>query len=87
VRLRDVENPLLIVIKHAHLHWMEVIGLWEVAHDTGNMSKHIESLVIMARQEFSFSCLSVGIAECSILVAIPLGALLVRRNIITKFVR
>jgi hypothetical protein len=48
VRLHEVENPLLEVVKHADLHCMEVIGLWEVAHNTGNMSKHIESWVDMA---------------------------------------
>ena len=45
----EVENPLLEVIKHADLHCMEEVGLREVAHDTGNMSKHIKSSVNMAR--------------------------------------
>jgi hypothetical protein len=52
VRLHEVENPLLEVIKHADLHCMEEVGLREVAHDTGNMSKLIESSVNMARREF-----------------------------------
>jgi len=63
VRLHEVENSLLEVIKHADLHCMEEVGLWEVAHDTGNMSKHIESSVNMVRHEFGIGCLSVGIAE------------------------
>ena len=45
---------------------MEEVGLREVTHDTGNMSKHVESLVDMAGQEFSIGCLRVGIAERSI---------------------
>jgi len=49
VRLHDVENPLLEVVKHADLHCMEEIGLREVAHNTGNVSKHVESSVNMAR--------------------------------------
>jgi len=63
VSLQEVENPLLEVVKHADLHGMEEVGLREVAHHTGNMSKHIESSVITARQEFGIGCLSVGIAE------------------------
>jgi len=66
VRLHQVENPLLEVIKHADLHCMEEVGLREVAHDTGNMSKHVESSVNMARREFGIGCLGVGIAERSI---------------------
>jgi len=66
VRLHEVENPLLEVIKHANLHCMEEVGLWEVAHHTGNMSKHVESSVNMARREFGISCHVVGIAERSI---------------------
>ena len=64
--LHEVENPLLEVVKHADLHCMEEVGLWEVAHNTGNMSKHVESSVDMARQEFGIGCLGVGIAEHSI---------------------
>jgi len=63
VRLHEVENPLLEVIKHADLHCMEEVGLREVAHDTGTMSKHVESSVNMARREFGISSLAVGIAE------------------------
>jgi hypothetical protein len=65
---------------------MEEVGLREVAHDTGNKSKHIESLVNMVRREFGIGCLRVGIAERSILVVIPPGGLLVRRDTISKFV-
>jgi hypothetical protein len=82
-----VENRLLEEeVKHADLHCMEEVGRREVAHDTGNMSKHIESWVDMARREFGIGCLSVDIAERSIQVAIPPGVLLVRRDIICKFV-
>jgi len=66
VRLHAVENPLLGVVKHADLHCMEEIGLRDVAHDTGNMSKHVESSVDMARREFGIGCIGVGIAERSI---------------------
>jgi hypothetical protein len=45
---------------------MEEVGLREVAHDTGNMSKHVEFSVNMARREFGIGCLGVGIAERSI---------------------
>jgi hypothetical protein len=57
----------------------------EVTDETGNMSKHVESSVDMARREFGIGCLRVGIAERSISVVIPPGVLLVRRNIISKF--
>jgi len=85
VRLYEVETPLLEVIKHADLHCMEVVGLWEVTHDTGNISKHVRSSVNMARQEFGIGSLGVGIAERSIQVVIPPGVLLVSRGIISKF--
>jgi len=48
VRFHEVENPLLEVVKHADLHCMEEVGLGEVAYNTGNMSKHVESSVNMA---------------------------------------
>jgi len=48
VHLHEVENPLLEVVKHADLHCMEEVGLREVTHDTGNMSKQVESSVNMA---------------------------------------
>jgi len=43
-----VENPLVEVVKHAILHCMEEVGLLEVAHVIGNMSKHVEFSVNMA---------------------------------------
>jgi hypothetical protein len=61
-----VENPLLEVVKHADLHCMEEVGFREIAHNTWNMSKHFESWVNMARQEFSIRFLGVGIAERSV---------------------
>jgi hypothetical protein len=42
--------------------------------------------VNIARREFGIGRLRVGIAECSIQVVIPLVVLLVRRDIISKFV-
>jgi len=64
--LHEVENPLLEAIKHADLHCMEEVGLRENAHNTGNMSKQVESSVNMARREFGIGCIGVGIAEHSI---------------------
>ena len=46
--LHEVKNPQLEVVMYADLHCMKEVGLREVAHDTGNMSKHIESYLIMA---------------------------------------
>jgi len=79
-----VENPRLEVVKHADLHCREEVGLQEVSHDTGNMSKHDEVWLNMARSQFGFSCLGVGICEQLIQVAIPPLVLLVRRDIISK---
>jgi len=45
---------------------MEEVGLREVAHDTGQMSKHVECWVNMAPREFGIGCLGVGIPERSI---------------------
>jgi hypothetical protein len=86
MRLHEVENPLPEVVKHADLHCLEEVGLREIAHNTGNMLKHIESSVNMMRREFGIGCLGVGMAERSIYVVIPPGVLLVRRHIISKFV-
>jgi hypothetical protein len=61
-----VENSVLLVIKHADLHRMEEVWLREIAHNTENMSKHVETLVNMARQEFGIGYRGVGIAELSI---------------------
>ena len=66
MRLHEVENPLLQVVKHADQHCMEQVRLREVAHDTRNMLKHFESSVKMARQEFCIGCLGIRIGECSI---------------------
>jgi hypothetical protein len=66
VRLLEVEIPLREVVKHADLHCMEEVGLREVAHDSGNKSKCVESSVELAQREFGISCLCVGIAERSI---------------------
>jgi len=86
VHLHEVYNPLREVLKHADLHCMEEVGLREVAHDTGNMSKHVQSSLGIARQEFGIGCHGVGIAERSIYPEIPPEGLLVRRDIISKFV-
>jgi len=61
-----VQNPLLKVVKHADVHGMEEVGLREVAQNTGNISKHVELPVSMARQIFGIGCPGVGIAERSI---------------------
>jgi len=45
VRLHEVEITLLDVVKHADLHCMEEVGLREVAHNTGNKLKQVESSV------------------------------------------
>jgi hypothetical protein len=66
VRLHEVENPQLQVVKHADLQCIEEVGLKEVAHNTGNLSNQVESSVNMVQPEFSISYLGVGIAECSI---------------------
>ena len=66
MHLHEVENPLLKVVKHADLHCMEEVGLREVAHNTGNMSKQVESSANMVRREFGICCLGAGIAERSI---------------------
>jgi hypothetical protein len=47
--LYEVENPLLEVVKHADLHCVEEVGLREVTHNTGNMSKHVEFSVNMTQ--------------------------------------
>jgi len=65
VRLHEVENPLLEVVKHADQHCMEEGGLQEVAHDTCNMPTNVESSVNMAQSEFGIGRLGVGIVDCS----------------------
>jgi len=54
------------VVKHADLHCMEEVGHWEVTHHKGNMSKHAESWVKMARRASGIGCFGVGIAGHSI---------------------
>jgi len=49
VLLREVENPLLEVVKHADLQCMEEVRLRKVAHNSANMSEHVESSVNKAR--------------------------------------
>jgi hypothetical protein len=61
-----VGNPLLVVFQHADLHCVEEFGLWVGAHNTGNMSKHVQSTVNMPRREFGIGCLGVGITQHSI---------------------
>ena len=84
--LHEVQHTLLEVVKYGDLHCMEEVRLREVAQDTGNMSKHVESSVITAQREFGIGCHGVGIAERSVSVVIPPGVLLVRRDIISNFV-
>jgi len=86
VRLHEVENPLLELVQHADLHCIEEVGLREVPHNTGNVSKQVESSLNMARPQFSIGCLGVGIPQRSIWVVIPPGVNLVRMHIISKFV-
>jgi hypothetical protein len=63
VRLHETQNPLLEVVKHADLNCMEEVRLREVAHDTGDVSKHIESSVNMVGREVGIGCLAVGIND------------------------
>jgi hypothetical protein len=65
---------------------MQEVRLPEVVLNTGNLPKHIQSSVNMARREFVIGCFDVGIAERSTYVVIPLWVLLVRRDIISKFI-
>ena len=61
-----VVNQLLKVVKHSDLHCMEEVGLREVAHKTGNVLKHVESSVNMARNEFGIHCVGDGMTEGAI---------------------
>jgi hypothetical protein len=65
---------------------MEEVRLREIAHITGNMSKHVQSWVDMAHREFGIRWLRVGIAERSILGVITPGVFRVRMHIILKLV-
>jgi hypothetical protein len=66
VSQREVDYPLLEVVKHADLQCTEGVLLLGVTQDIGNMSTQVEFSVNMVRQEFGISCLAVGIAERSI---------------------
>jgi hypothetical protein len=66
VRLHEVENLILEVVKHANLHCIEEVGLREITENSGNLSKHVESSVNMAGRDFGIHCPGVGIAELSI---------------------
>jgi len=61
-----VETPLLEVVKHADLHYIEEVSLREFAHDTGDMSKPVEFSVNMVYPEFGIGYFGIGIAEHSI---------------------
>jgi hypothetical protein len=43
--LREVEDPLMGVVKHVELHYMEGVRHGKVAHDVRHTSKHVQSLV------------------------------------------
>ena len=81
-----MENSLLEVVKHADLHCMEEVRLREVAHNISNMSKPGEFPVNVVRRDLGIGCLSVGFAERSITLVIPLGVLPVSREMISRFV-
>jgi hypothetical protein len=66
VLLHEVENPHLEAVKHADVHCMKEVGLQEVAHDTGNWLKQLESSVGMARRVLGIGCICVDITEHSI---------------------
>jgi len=66
VHLHAVENPLLEVVKHADLHCIKDVRLHEGSHNTWNISKHVESLVNMAQQEFGIGCVGAGSVQLSI---------------------
>jgi hypothetical protein len=49
MHLPEVENLLLEGVKHADLHCMDEVGVWEVTYDTGNMLINAESTVNMVQ--------------------------------------
>jgi hypothetical protein len=65
LHLHEGDNLPLEVVKHADLHWMKEVSLKEVAHNSGKMSRHVETSVNMAQREISFGHIGVGIVECS----------------------
>ena len=50
MHLHKVKNPLLEVITHADQQCIEEVKLRGVAHNTGNMLKHVESSVNVAQR-------------------------------------
>jgi len=64
--LHEVENPLLEAVEHAEMHWIEEVSLREIAHNPGNISKHVESFVTMMWRDFGTGCIGVHITESSI---------------------
>jgi hypothetical protein len=85
MHLHEVDNPLLVVVKHANQHCMEEVGLRKVPHNTWNISEHCESLVARLRLEFGLGWFGVGNIDHSLSVVIPAGVLLVSWDIIFKF--
>jgi hypothetical protein len=69
----------------ADQHWMEEVALREVRDIAGNMLKHIESSVNIARRKIVITCLGDGISERSTYIVILPGVLLVRMQISAKF--
>jgi len=86
VRIHEVEDPLLEVVKHADLHCVEEVGPRDVAHNTGNGSIQFGSSVNMVGRAFGISGLAVVIAVRSISVVILSAVVLVMIHIISKFV-
>jgi hypothetical protein len=65
LRLHEGDNLPLEVVKHADLHCIKEVSLKEVAHNSGKMSRYVETSVNMAQRVISFGHLGVGIAERS----------------------
>jgi hypothetical protein len=86
VRHHVVDIPLLEVVNNADLHCMEEVGLREVAHNAGNMSKYVQTSANMSPRVFGMGCLGVSIAGRCIYVVILPGVLLVQMHIICMFV-
>ena len=86
MRVHEVGKPILEEIKHADLHCPEEVRHQEVAHDTGNISKDVESSMNMARQEYGIELFGVRIAEHLIYVVILPGVWLGMCDIISMFI-
>jgi hypothetical protein len=65
---------------------MGEVGLQEIAQDTGNLLKHIESLVQLGQYVFSIDCVCVGVCERSLYIVIAPGVLVVWRDVISTCV-